>query len=61
MDANKFKYGKYDLVSPWSLEEMRLHYENGKPFKQVGICDVSCFLSLSPSPFLSLSPSLLPI
>mmetsp|Transcript_29006 Transcript_29006/g.78111 ORF Transcript_29006/g.78111 Transcript_29006/m.78111 type:complete len:619 (+) Transcript_29006:95-1951(+) len=34
MDGNKYKYGKYDLVKPWSVAEMRLHYENNKPFKK---------------------------
>jgi hypothetical protein len=40
LDGNnsKYKYGKYDLVKPWSVAEMRLHYENNKPFKQVRGC-----------------------
>lgn len=29
------RYGKYDLVKPWSVAPIRLHYENPKPFKQV--------------------------
>lgn len=35
-DANKVKYGKYDLIKPWTVEPLRLHYENPKQFKQVG-------------------------
>jgi hypothetical protein len=29
------KYGKYDLIQPWSLHELRAHYESGRPFRKV--------------------------
>ncbi|KAF5826147.1 hypothetical protein DUNSADRAFT_4548 [Dunaliella salina] len=35
MEGNKYKYGKYDLVKRGGGAEMRLHYENNKPFKKV--------------------------
>ncbi len=38
---NKIKYGKYDLVKPWSSSPLRVHYENTKPFKKVrDVCPV---------------------
>ena len=33
--GNKLKYGKYDLVKPWSMQEMRLQCEYDKLFKKV--------------------------
>ena len=33
--GDRVKYGKYDLIKPFTLSEMRLHYENKLPFKQV--------------------------
>jgi hypothetical protein len=29
------KYGKYDLVKPWSLVPIQVHYETNRPFKKV--------------------------
>lgn len=32
---SRIKYGKYDLIKPWTMKPLRLHFENDKPFKQV--------------------------
>ncbi|KAG2498961.1 hypothetical protein HYH03_003150 [Edaphochlamys debaryana] len=32
---NKIKYGKYDLIKPWSTAELKVHFENTKPFKHI--------------------------
>lgn len=32
---NKVKYGKYDLIKPFTVLPLKLHFENGKPFKHV--------------------------
>ncbi|PNW75344.1 hypothetical protein CHLRE_12g523300v5 [Chlamydomonas reinhardtii] len=32
---NKIKYGKYDLIKPWTLQELSVHFENNKPFKHI--------------------------
>ncbi|MEW5312684.1 MAG: hypothetical protein WDW38_004299 [Sanguina aurantia] len=32
---SKIKYGKYDLVKPFSIKELRVHFENMKAFKTV--------------------------
>ncbi len=32
---NKIKYGKYDLIKPFTVLPLKLHFENGKPFKHV--------------------------
>ncbi|KAG2453544.1 hypothetical protein HYH02_001763 [Chlamydomonas schloesseri] len=32
---NKIKYGKYDLIKPWTLKELSVHFENNKPFKHI--------------------------
>ncbi|EFJ50952.1 hypothetical protein VOLCADRAFT_103748 [Volvox carteri f. nagariensis] len=32
---NKIKYGKYDLVKPFAVKELSVHFENNKPFKHV--------------------------
>lgn len=34
-DSNKLKLGKYDLIKPWTVAPLRVHFENNKPFKQV--------------------------
>lgn len=32
---SKIKYGKYDLVKPFTMKELRVHFENMKAFKTV--------------------------
>ncbi|PNH06279.1 hypothetical protein TSOC_007366 [Tetrabaena socialis] len=32
---NKIKYGKYDLIKPFTVKELSVHFENNKPFKHV--------------------------
>ena len=34
---SKVRFGKYDKVEPFTLEPMRLHYENQKPFSMVRV------------------------
>lgn len=33
--GEKVKYGKYDLIKPFTMQELRVHFVNPKPFKQV--------------------------
>eukprot|EP00199_Chlamydomonas_sp_CCMP681_P000252 CAMPEP_0119107630 /NCGR_PEP_ID=MMETSP1180-20130426/11512_1 /TAXON_ID=3052 ORGANISM="Chlamydomonas cf sp, Strain CCMP681" /NCGR_SAMPLE_ID=MMETSP1180 /ASSEMBLY_ACC=CAM_ASM_000741 /LENGTH=603 /DNA_ID=CAMNT_0007093147 /DNA_START=8 /DNA_END=1819 /DNA_ORIENTATION=- len=35
---SKIKYGKYDLIKPWTLKPLRVHFENDKAFKEVVTC-----------------------
>jgi oligosaccharyltransferase complex subunit alpha (ribophorin I) len=41
---NKLKFGKYDLVKPWTVKPLYLHYEHNKPFKKVRLylCCMGC-------------------
>ncbi|GFR43910.1 hypothetical protein Agub_g5044, partial [Astrephomene gubernaculifera] len=32
---NKIKYGKYDLIKPFTVRRLSVHFENNKPFKHV--------------------------
>ncbi|GIL70757.1 hypothetical protein Vretimale_3842 [Volvox reticuliferus] len=32
---NKIKYGKYDLIKPFTVKELSVHFENNKPFKHI--------------------------
>ncbi len=32
---NKVTFGKYDLIKPFTLEQLRVHFENNKPFRKV--------------------------
>ncbi|KXZ52725.1 hypothetical protein GPECTOR_8g119 [Gonium pectorale] len=31
----KIKYGKYDLIKPWTTKQLSVHFENGKSFKHM--------------------------
>ncbi len=30
-------FGRFDMMEPWALGPMRVHFEHNKPFKQVGL------------------------
>lgn len=33
--GEKVKYGKYDLIKPFTMTELKVHFGNPKPFKHV--------------------------
>lgn len=39
---NKVVFGRFDVIKPWSMEPMKVHFEHSKPFKRVS--DVFLFL-----------------